>query len=185
MGNNRNRRSREVEFQSSDRVENTSETRFTQGNATLVNDFEIVNDIFNRNLGSELTEPSQISNGIEAITQRFSEQNSHKMTQIEQQMNGIFGEILTKNRANRDSSLANDEEDAKNNGSSSSNTENKLLRVSSRSPLSQSGSPEVSNLMPSSRTKRASVRQCDRIESAPDEEVAENNQGNRFQSSEM
>ena len=51
---------------------------------------------FNRNPGSELTEPSQISNEIEVITKRLSEQNSHKMTQIEQQLNSKFEEILKK-----------------------------------------------------------------------------------------
>ena len=83
MGNKRNRRSRRVESQSSDREENISEASFTQGNATLVDVAENVNNIFDRNLGSELTEPSQISNEMEAITQRLSEQNNHKMSQIE------------------------------------------------------------------------------------------------------
>ena len=62
MGNKRNRRSRRVEYQSSDNDENTSETSFTQGNVTLIDVSENVNNIFDRNLGSELTEPSQISN---------------------------------------------------------------------------------------------------------------------------
>ena len=66
MRNQRNRRLRKVESQSSDRDESTSETRFTQGNATLVDVSENINDIFKRNLGSELTEPSQISNEREA-----------------------------------------------------------------------------------------------------------------------
>ena len=61
MGNKRNRRSRRVESQSSDRDENISESSFTQGNATLVDVSENVINIFDRNLGSELTEPSQIS----------------------------------------------------------------------------------------------------------------------------
>ena len=52
MGNKRNRQSRRVESQSSDRNENTSETRFTQGNATLVGVSENVNNVLDRNLGS-------------------------------------------------------------------------------------------------------------------------------------
>ena len=84
MGFKRNRRSRRVESQSSDGDENTSETMFTQGNAALVDVSEIVDYIFDKNLGSNLTEPSQISNEIEAITQRLSEQNNTKMTQFEQ-----------------------------------------------------------------------------------------------------
>ena len=62
MGNKRNRRSRRVESQSTDREEYTSETSFTQGIATLVDVSEKVDNILDRNLGSELTEPSQISN---------------------------------------------------------------------------------------------------------------------------
>ena len=62
MGNKRNRRSRRVESQSSDRDENISETNFTQGIATLVDVSENDNTIFNRNPGSKLTEPSKISN---------------------------------------------------------------------------------------------------------------------------
>ena len=60
MGNKRKTRSRSVESQSSDRDENTSETSFTRGNPTLVEFSENVN-IFDRNLGSELTERSQVS----------------------------------------------------------------------------------------------------------------------------
>ena len=99
-GNKRNRHSRRVGSQSSDRDENTSETSFTQGNGTLVEVSENVNT-FDRNLGSELTEPSQISNEIKAITQRLSEQNNHTMTQIEQQLNSKFEEILKGIRTNK------------------------------------------------------------------------------------
>ena len=72
MGNKRNRRSKGVDSQSSDRDENTSETSFTQGNATLVNVSENGNNIFDRNLGSELSKPSQISKEIETITQSLA-----------------------------------------------------------------------------------------------------------------
>ena len=128
MGNKRIRRSRRIESQSSDREENTSETSFTQGNATLVDVSENVNNIFDRNFGSELTEPSQISNEIEAITQRLSEQNSNKMTQIEQQLNSKFEAILKEIRTNRESNLINAEEDAENNRPGPSNSENRTLR---------------------------------------------------------
>ena len=74
---NKNRRSRRVEFQPSDKDKNTSETSFTQGNATSVVVSENVNNIFDRNLGSKLTEPSQINNEIEAITQRLPAQNNN------------------------------------------------------------------------------------------------------------
>ena len=101
MGNKRNRRSRRVESQSSDRDESFSETSFTRGNATLVYVSENVNNIFDRNMGSELTEHSHVSNEIEAITQRLSVQNNHKMTQIEQQLNSKFVETLKKIRTNK------------------------------------------------------------------------------------
>ena len=55
MGNRRNRRTRRTECQSSDRDENTPETSFTQGNATLTDVSENVNNVFDRNLGSEIT----------------------------------------------------------------------------------------------------------------------------------
>ena len=42
-----------------------SETSLLQGNATLTNVSEKVNNVFDRNLGSELTESSQISNEIQ------------------------------------------------------------------------------------------------------------------------
>ena len=82
MGNKRNKRSSRIESQSSDRDQNTSEKSFTRGNATLVDVSETVYNFFVTNLGSELAEPSQTSNEKDAITQRLSEQNSHKMTQI-------------------------------------------------------------------------------------------------------
>ena len=94
----------------------------------MVDVSENVNNIFDRNLGSKLTEPSQTSNGIEALTQILSEQNNHKLTQIEQQLNSKFDEILKEIRTNRDSNLAIGEEDAENNRPSTSNSEHKSLR---------------------------------------------------------
>ena len=79
--------------------------------------------------GSELTETSQVSNEIKAITQRLSEPNSQKMTQIEQQLNSKFEEILKEISTNRGSNLANGEEDAENNRHTTSNSKkNKSLR---------------------------------------------------------
>ena len=89
-----NRRTRRTESQSPDRDENTSETSLLQGNATLINISENLNNIFDRNVGSELTDPSQISNETEVISERLTEQNNAKMTQIEEQLNSKFEEIL-------------------------------------------------------------------------------------------
>ena len=104
MGNKRNRHSARIDYQSSDRDEDISETSFTQG--------------------SELTELSQISNEIEAISERLSEQNNIKMTQSEQQLNNKSGEILKENRIIRFCNLVADEEDAENSRPSTSNSEN-------------------------------------------------------------
>ena len=79
MGNRKNRRTRRTASHSPDRDEITSETSFAQGNATLTNVIENGNEVFDRNLGSELTEPSRISNEIEVISQRLAEQNNVKM----------------------------------------------------------------------------------------------------------
>ena len=128
MGNKRNRRSRRVESQSSDRDENTSETSFAQGNGTLVGVSENVNNVLDRNLGSELTEPSLISNEIEVISQRLTEQNNDKMSQIEEQLNNKFEEILKETRTNKNHLVITDEEDVENNQPRPSNYRNKGLR---------------------------------------------------------
>ena len=88
-----------------------SETSLLQGNATLTNVSENVNNVIDRNLGSELTEPSQISNEVEIITQRLSERNNNKMTQIEHQLNSKFEEILKEIRSNKNYNITTDKED--------------------------------------------------------------------------
>ena len=128
MGNRRNRRTRRNESQSPEREENMSETSLLQGNATLTNVSENVNNIFDRNLGSELTEPSQISNEIKIISQRLSEQNSNKMTQIEHQLNSKFEEILKEIRANKNCNTTTDEEDVESRQPGPSNSKPKSLR---------------------------------------------------------
>ena len=75
----------------------------------------------------EQTELSQISNYIEAKSQRLSEQNNNKLTQIEQYLNNKFKEILKESRK-KDNDLVNDEEDAEKNKPSTSKPDSKLLR---------------------------------------------------------
>ena len=105
-----------------------SETSLLQGNATLTNVSENVNTVFDRNLGCKLTEPSQISNEIEIISQRLSEQNSNKMTQIEHQLNSKFEEILKEIRANKNCNTITDEEDVESRQPGPSNSKPKGLR---------------------------------------------------------
>ena len=128
MGNRRNRRTRRTEAQSPDRDENTSETSLLQGNATLTNVSGKVTIIFDRNLGSELTDPSQISNEIEVISQTLSEQNNTKMTQIEEQLNSKFEEILKEIRTNKNHNVSFDEEDVDSRQPGPSNSKGKGLR---------------------------------------------------------
>ena len=128
MGNRKNRRTRRAESQSPDRDKHTSETSLLQGNATLTSISEIVDNIFDRNLGSELSEqPSQISNEIEIITQRLSEQNNHKMAQIEHELNGKFEEILKEIRTNKNHNVTTDQEDVERRQPGPSNSKGKGL----------------------------------------------------------
>ena len=58
----------------------------------------------------------------------MSEQNNHKMTPIQQQLNSKFEDIPKEIRTTKESTLADDEEDAEDNRPSTSNLENKHLR---------------------------------------------------------
>ena len=128
MGNGKNRRTRRTESQSPERDENMSKTSLLQGNATLTNVSENVNNVFDRNLGSEPTEPSQISNEIEIITQRLSEQNNDKMTKIEHRLNSKFEEILKEIRTNKNYTATTDEEDVESRQPGPSNPKTKGRR---------------------------------------------------------
>ena len=105
-----------------------SETSLLQGNATLTNVSESVNNVFDMNLGNELTEPSQISNEIEIITQRLSEQNKNKMTKIEHQLNSKFEDILKEIRTNKNHNITTDKEDVESRQPGPSNSKGKGLR---------------------------------------------------------
>ena len=101
---------------------------FTQGKMILIDNSENLNNIFDRNLGnSEVTEPSEVCNEIEVISQRLAEQNNTEITQIEEQLKSKFEEILKEIRANRNNNLTADEDDAENNKPGPSYSENELL----------------------------------------------------------
>ena len=94
----------------------------------LIDVSENLNNIFDRNLGnSEVTEPSEVCNEIEVISQRLAEQNNTEITQIEEQLKSKFEEILEEIRANRNNNLTADEDDAENNKPGPSYSENELL----------------------------------------------------------
>ena len=65
---------------------------------------------------------------MKVISQRLTEQNDAKMTQIEEQLNNKFEEILKEIRVDRNSYILSDEEDAENNRPGPSNLENITLR---------------------------------------------------------
>ena len=128
MGNRRNRRLRIVESQPPDGEKNFSVTSIVQGDAILTNDSENADNVFDRNLGRDLTAPSQVSNEIEVITQRLAEQNNTKVTQIEEQLNSKFAKILKEFRVNRNRNIIFDEEDAENSRPGPSYLGNRNLR---------------------------------------------------------
>ena len=119
MGNKRNRRFRRAE--SPDVEENLSETSIFQGNATLTNVSENADNVFESNLGSELTEPSQVSNETEVIPQTLTEQHSTKRSQIEEHSNCKIEEFLKEIRANRNCDRRKDDENCDPGPSSSGN----------------------------------------------------------------
>ena len=65
---------------------------------------------------------------MKVISQRLTEQNDAKMTQIEEQLNSKFEEILKEIRVDRNSYILSDEEDAENKRQGPSNLENITLR---------------------------------------------------------
>ena len=114
MRNERNRRLKRVEPQSPDGKENFSETSIVQGTATLTNVYENADILFDRNPGSELTEPSQVSNEIEVNSQRLVEQTDANISQIEQHLNSTFEQLLIEIRTNKNCEVTNRENDGEN-----------------------------------------------------------------------
>ena len=66
-------------------IDDQGELSLVQDNATSIIVSENVNRISDKNLGSELTEPSQVCNQIEVISLRLAEQNNTIMILIEKQ----------------------------------------------------------------------------------------------------
>ena len=102
MENKRSRRLRTVESRSPEAL--------WKDKALLTNVSETAVNVFDRNLRSELTELSQVSNEIEIISQRLTEQINTKMSQIEKHLNSKFEEILKEIRANKNCDREKDDE---------------------------------------------------------------------------
>ena len=84
MGNKENRRSRRLCSPSPDKdySETQAETS-TQGNDTLINaDHNAQRSLDNSELRSQLNEPSQLSNEIQAWTENFEQKNNDGITKM-------------------------------------------------------------------------------------------------------
>ena len=145
MGNKRNRLFRRAESQNVE--ENLSETSILQGNATLTNVSENADNVFDSNLGSELTEPSQVSNETEVIPQRLTEKHSTKKSQIEEHSNSNFEKILKEIRANRNCDRGKEDENC---GPGPSSSGNKYLKKKHASNIKNNKSRNHDNHFPPS-----------------------------------
>ena len=88
MGNRRNRGSRRLETPSSDReVEVTQVGTPITGNETLTNVNNVIQgDLGENNLEDQFTEPSQISNEIQAWTQIMEQKNNDRIEKMREEM---------------------------------------------------------------------------------------------------
>ena len=106
MGNKRNRRSRRLGAPSPERslTEVQVETP-PQGNDTLVNvDSNIQGDLDNFELRSQLIEPSQLSNEIQAWTENFEQKNNDRITKMREEMENKLDAILKEIKSNKSAS---------------------------------------------------------------------------------
>ena len=106
MGNKRNRRSRRLGTPSRERslAEVQVETS-PQGNDTLVNvDSNIQGDLDNFELRSQLIEPSQLSNEIQAWTEIFEQKNNDRITKRRGEMENKLDTILKEIKSNKSAS---------------------------------------------------------------------------------
>ena len=96
MGNKRNRRSRRLGTPSPER--NLTEVQVetsSKGNDTLVNvDSNVQGDLDNFELRSQLIEPSQLSNEIQARTENFEQKNNDRITKMSEEMENKLDAIL-------------------------------------------------------------------------------------------
>ena len=105
MGNKRNRRSRRFGTPSPERslTEVQVETS-PQGNDTLVNADSNIQDLDNFELRSQLIEPSQLSNEIQAWTENFEQKNNDRITKMREEMENKLDAILKEIKSNKSAS---------------------------------------------------------------------------------
>ena len=106
MGNRRNRRSRRLETPSPNReVEVTQVGTPITGNETLTNVKTVIQgDLGENNLENSFTEPSQISNQIQAWTQIMEQKNNDRIEKMREEMENKLEMILKEKKSNRSAS---------------------------------------------------------------------------------
>ena len=106
MGNRRNRRSRRFETPSPDiEVEVTQVGTPITGNETLTNVNTVIQgDLGENNLDDQFTEPSQISNEIQAWTQIMEQKNNDRIEKMREEMENKLEMILKEIKSNKRSS---------------------------------------------------------------------------------
>ena len=106
MGNKRNRRSRRLGTPSPERsltevqIETPSQSNDTLGNV----DSNIQGDLDNFELRSQLIEPSQLSNEIQAWTENFEQKNNDRNTKMREEMENKLDAILKEIKSNKSAS---------------------------------------------------------------------------------
>ena len=103
MGNKRNRRSRRLETPSPERELNETQVETsTQGNITLTNtESNTQGNLDNDELRSQLIEPSQLSNEIQAWTENFERKNNDRITKMREEMENKLDAILKEIKSNK------------------------------------------------------------------------------------
>ena len=106
MGNRRNRRSRRLKTPSPDRdVEITQVGTPITGNETLTNVNTVIQrDLGENKLGEQFTEPSQISNKIQAWTQIMEQKNNDRIRKMREEMENKLEMILKERKSNKSAS---------------------------------------------------------------------------------
>ena len=106
MGNKRNGRPRRLGTPSPERSLSEVQVELpTQGNDTLVNvDSNAQGNLDNFELGSQLLEPSQLSNEIQAWTENFEQKNNDRIMKLREEMENKLDAILKKIKSNKSAS---------------------------------------------------------------------------------
>ena len=107
MGNKRNRRSRRLTTPSPERE--VSETRVDSsetGNITLTNtNVDVQDNLGDPNLGSQLREPSQISDEIQVWTHIVERKNTERIEKMREEIDNKLEAILKEIKYNKSSSI--------------------------------------------------------------------------------